>query len=245
MSNEDFSLSKSKLGTKEYWNDFYKLEQTNFQSNSEDTGECWFDESDAENRMIDFLVSNFQELPTINEDSKIIDLGTGNGHLLFELYQHEDEVYVNNRLIGLDYSENSVNFAKDIAKSKNLDNILFYQVDFLTKYKEFWGNEIFQNVDVFLDKGTLDAIALNDAKYPFEDGKSYLGYELYPRIIEKSIKQEGIILITSCNFSEEELEKVILENSTRLKVWKKIKYPSFQFGGVKGSAICSIAFIKE
>ncbi len=246
MASEEFQLSKSTLGKKQYWDDFYKLEETNFEINSEDTGECWFDESNAEEKMIEFLVENFEELDTINSKSKIIDLGTGNGHLLFGLRQHEDGFFKNSPLIGIDYSENSVNFAQKIATQRQFDdNISFHQVDFLTKYKEFLENSVFHGIDIFLDKGTLDAIALNDEKYPYEDGKSYVGYELYPKVIEKLMKKDSVLLITSCNFSEEELTKVILNNSSSLQVWKQINYPSFKFGGVKGSTICSIAFIKQ
>lgn len=37
------------------WNQFYKTEITNFNDNEEDLGECWFDDSDAERKVIQFF----------------------------------------------------------------------------------------------------------------------------------------------------------------------------------------------
>ena len=65
------------------WNNFYKKEQDNFNENEEDTGECWFDDSDAESKMIQFIIDklNEEELPEeISSQSvvRFLDLGTGN-----------------------------------------------------------------------------------------------------------------------------------------------------------------------
>lgn len=48
-------LEPSKLGTKAYWDEFYSREIRNFQENPQDTGECWFDDSGAEDRMVDYI----------------------------------------------------------------------------------------------------------------------------------------------------------------------------------------------
>lgn len=246
QENNGFKLSSSKLGTKEYWDDFYKLETENFKSSEgQDTGENWFDESDAEYRVIQFLRDNFDELPSITSSSKIMDLGTGNGHFLFELV--DDDIFPEGMFIGIDYSRKSIEFAKEIANKKNLETstLNFEQCDFLADYKDFCCHKAYSDVDIFVDKGTLDAIALNAESYMFEDGNSYLGYDLYPRVFEKIMKKDSILLITSCNFSEKELIEVFMKNSKNFDIWKKIDYPTFEFGGVKGSTICSIAFIKK
>lgn len=241
---DGLNLSQSKLGSKGYWDDFYKVEVANFETNPEDTGENWFDESNAEDKVVEFLVDNFEQLSTIDTNSTILDVGTGNGHLLFEIRTNEEGLFGANRLVGIDYSENSIKFAKLVAKNKQLEkNMEFYQVDFLKNYQEFIDNSKFQDIDIILDKGTLDAIALNDQQYEYL-GQEDLGYNLYGRILERIIKPDGLLIITSCNFSETELENVITSN-TSLKVWKRVKYPSFQFGGVKGSTVCTIAFIKQ
>lgn len=235
----DLNLNKSKLGTKQYWDEFYELEKRNFEKNPNDTGECWFDESNAEEKVIEFLVENHSDLLP---KCSVIDLGTGNGRLLFDLYAHEAQLFTEHSLIGLDYSQVSVDFAKGVAKNLGLHDIItFERVDFLGEYQAFWSK--YGGAGIVLDKGTLDAIALNDQPYNYQ-GKEYKGYELYPRVVEKVLAKDGVLLITSCNFSETELEKVVLENSSSLSVWKKIQYPTFSFGGVKGSTICSIAFVK-
>lgn len=222
-------MNKSKMGTKQYWDDFYSLERRNFKSNPEDTGECWFNDNDAESKMVDFLSDNLGQY-SINEDSSIIDLGTGNGHLLFEL----NENGFSGNMLGVDYSEESVNFAKEIAQSKDCSKkIVFEQADI---FNENWNPGEF---DIVLDKGTLDAIALSGLKVG--DGSKSI-VSVYNKVVEKLLKPNGVFLITSCNFTEQELIKIIENNN--LKVWETINYPTFEFGGVKGTTICSVAFIK-
>ncbi|EDO15069.1 hypothetical protein Kpol_411p14 [Vanderwaltozyma polyspora DSM 70294] len=227
---EDTSkLNTSKLGTKQYWDDFYSLERENFKENPEDVGECWFNDSDAEMRMVDFLNDNIGSY-NIKSDSSIIDLGTGNGHLLFELFENDFD----GSMLGVDYSEQSVNFATEIAKNKGYnDSIKFEQADI---FQNNWNPGKF---DIVLDKGTLDAIALSGIK--FDDGKTIV--DIYSKVIEKLLDKDGVFLITSCNFTEDELTKIIQGDS--LKKWDIVKYPVFEFGGVKGTTVCTVAFVKQ
>ncbi|RLV95697.1 Protein-lysine N-methyltransferase EFM4 [Spathaspora sp. JA1] len=241
---EDIRLNSSKLGTQEYWNNFYKKEQGNFQDNEEDTGECWFDDSDSESKMIQFLLDKLNDQDLGNsEEIKVLDLGTGNGHLLFQLSEDLTEEYEGDskfKFVGIDYSPDSVKFAQDIASKKYPDTKFeFHQVDLLQKQAPFLSQEKF---DILLDKGTLDAIALNQD--PLFDFNGEIGMDVYSRQLEQLMSDNSILLITSCNFTETELIKIITTN-TNLTVWDKITYPSFQFGGVKGSTVCSIAFIKH
>ncbi|GCE99065.1 hypothetical protein ZYGM_004340 [Zygosaccharomyces mellis] len=219
-------FNTSKLGTKEYWDEFYALEKKNFENNPEDTGECWFDDNDAEARMIEFLEDNIG-IHHIKYDCSICDLGTGNGHLLFELVQNG----FNGPMLGVDYSEQSIEFTKKVSQTKRLP-VEFSATDI---FNESWAPRRF---DVVLDKGTLDAVALSGLTK--ENGKSFV--ELYPEVLDKLLVKGGVFLITSCNFTESELIKII--QTENLKAWSKIEYPSFSFGGVQGTAICSIAFVK-
>lgn len=229
MGGNSVDFETSVLGTKKYWDDFYNLEHKNFSENPDDTGECWFNESNAEDKMCEFI---FEELTDLKL-SNVCDLGTGNGHLLFQLYEEG----LRGNLIGVDYSEKSVEFATDIAKEKNYDvkfdksDLLLANDKFLVKHHEFF--------DLILDKGTLDAIALSDEKYE----NNLTGFEIYPLNVPSLMKKGSILLITSCNFTEEELCKH-LTKSGELKFWKKVNYPVFEFGGKKGSTICTIAFQK-
>lgn len=219
-------LNTSKLGTKEYWDQFYALEKTNFEKNPEDTGECWFDDNNAEAKMVGFLEDNIG-MYRIQRESSICDLGTGNGHLLFELLENG----FNGSMLGVDYSEQSVQFAQKVAQAKSLP------VDFSAAniFDEIWEPGKF---DIILDKGTLDAIALSGLTK--ENGKSLV--ELYSQVVERLLAKDGVFLITSCNFTESEMIRII--QTENLKAWNKIKYPSISFGGVQGTAICSIAFVK-
>ncbi|GMM32191.1 Efm4 protein [Martiniozyma asiatica (nom. inval.)] len=231
MENADtMKLQPSKLGTKKYWDDFYTLEKQNFSENPEDVGECWFSDSNAEDRICEFV---FTELPSLN-DLKVCDLGTGNGHLLFQLYEEG----LRGDLVGVDYSNTSVEFAKSVADDKDYD-VSFLQSDLLISNDKFLKDSI-EKFDLVLDKGTLDAIALNDEIY--ENGMS--GVEIYPINVTKLVKRGGVLLITSCNFTESELTKIITSTG-EFSLWKKIRYPTFEFGGQTGSTICSIAFMKN
>lgn len=207
--------------------------------------------------MIQFWIDkiNDHELPagisgsTTNEKIlKIIDLGTGNGHLLFQMhedFEEELDADLAFEFTGIDYSPDSVAFAQKIHSKKYQNDsdcqFMFAQVDILQQNNDFLStNEgLF---DILLDKGTLDAIALNQDPLPDFDNK--IGMEVYALQVSKLMHKDSILLITSCNFTETELTKIITQDTT-LKVWDQINYPSFEFGGKKGSAICSIAFIKE
>ncbi|ODV94269.1 hypothetical protein PACTADRAFT_44539 [Pachysolen tannophilus NRRL Y-2460] len=239
MSEDDTTrLNPSKLGTKKYWEDFYALEKSNFEENPEDTGECWFSDSDAELKMVDFLFDNMDSLGKQNGDIKICDLGTGNGHLIFTLREEGFK----GKLVGLDYSENSVAFCKEILKEQHDgdDKMVFEKCDILNDDEAiFEMGKDEDKFDVVLDKGTLDAIALSDSRY--KDDK--LGVELYPSNVKRLLRKDGILLISSCNFTENELVKII-ESEQEFKKWKCVEYPSFEFGGVKGQTICTIAFKK-
>ncbi|ODV85166.1 hypothetical protein CANARDRAFT_7815 [[Candida] arabinofermentans NRRL YB-2248] len=237
MSGDEttIKLNPSKLGTKKYWDDFYEVEHSNFEENQDDTGECWFSDADAEDKIIEFLFSNFNQIESLNPEAKICDLGTGNGHLLFTILEEGWK----GELVGVDYSEASIKFAKDIADANDLD-VMFEQSDILDFKDEFLVKNT-EEFDLVLDKGTLDAIGLSDSKYG--DNGELSAVDMYPQTVKNLVKKGGLLIVTSCNFTEEELSILILKYGD-FKVWKKIDYPVFEFGGVKGSAICSIAFMR-
>lgn len=184
--------------------------------------------------MVEFLLENVGELDSIRSDSSIVDLGTGNGHLLFQIREEGFQ----GALTGVDYSEHSIEFAQKIAGENLVEKIEFIRSDLLDLEDPFYGQGQY---DIVLDKGTFDAILLNQE--PIKDGK--IGVELYPENVVQLMNKGGILLITSCNFTESELIKLISGKVPELQVWKLINYPIFEFGGVKGSTICSVAFIKS
>lgn len=195
--------------------------------------------------MIQFLIDKINDGEIPEEKLKFVDLGTGNGHLLFEMYEEfEQELNqpVECHFTGIDYSPESIEFADKINHRKYQEqNFDFKQVDLLDPQNEFLQKNL-QQFDILLDKGTLDAIALNQDPLEAFDGK--IGMEVYAHQIKRLMHSGSILLITSCNFTEDELIKIITQD-TDLKVWDKIEYPSFEFGGAKGSTICSLAFKRD
>ncbi|KAG8415103.1 Lysine methyltransferase [Metarhizium acridum] len=108
MSPEPEHLDPSELGTKEYWNTLYTRELSNHASDPSDTGTSWFDDSDAERKTTQFLESLSSAAPLAKDTASVLDLGCGNGSMLFAL---RDEGWTG-RALGVDYSPQSVALAK-------------------------------------------------------------------------------------------------------------------------------------
>lgn len=81
-----------------------------------DEGEVWFGE-DSVDRMVRYLVDL---LAGTQDAPRVLDLGMGNGHLLFAIAEDEDlqEVIEPQRMLGVDYSEPSVALAKAVGKAR-------------------------------------------------------------------------------------------------------------------------------
>ncbi|OBA24972.1 hypothetical protein HANVADRAFT_27743, partial [Hanseniaspora valbyensis NRRL Y-1626] len=143
---------------------------------------------------------------------------------------------------GCDYSSKSIEFANDIKNTKFAD-LEFFQKNVEFKVMDIFDDEtIFDKYEVVTDKGTLDAIALSGlSKYNKAADKEMSLVNYYPYVIEKLLSKKGLFVITSCNFTQEELIKII-ESSGNLKYYKHVNYPSIEFGGIKGTTICTVAF---
>jgi SAM-dependent methyltransferase len=182
-------LAPAKLGTTEYWESFYSKEIANFNSFG-DEGEIWFGE-DAEDKILEYLQDNFSK----DERLSVLDLGTGNGHLLFTLLEAGFEKWT---FKGVDYAEQSVALARQIAISRGMqDAVTFQKFDFL---KDTWTDEE-DSYDLILDKGTFDAISLSaDTTASGERiGQSF------PGRVANMLKPGGLFLITCCNWTTDEL----------------------------------------
>ncbi|KAG6813953.1 hypothetical protein H0H92_005208 [Tricholoma furcatifolium] len=226
------SLEPSKLGTKEHWDDVYAEELENFEEMG-DEGEIWFGEEAVE-RMVSWALEN---APSSSIPSTV-EIGTGNGTLLFAL---ADAGYSTSHLSGTDYSPGAVKLAQSIAVQRDLA-VTFNISDFLQDDPPLlphmkpnpcgvW--------DLVLDKGTFDAIALG---LKDESGKSPASK--YPGRVAQILKPGGCFLITSCNFTDEELQAIFSTSETRLMYHSRIEHPTFEFGGKKGSVVASVAFQK-
>ncbi|KAG5635727.1 hypothetical protein H0H81_010305 [Sphagnurus paluster] len=202
MADSD-AFDSSKLGTKEHWDTIYEEELNNFEEIG-DEGEIWFGEESVE-RMVEWVLEN---IPSSSNPSTV-EVGSGNGTLLFALAEAGYRV---THLSGIDYSSGAVKLAKSIAMSREL-HIAFNVSDFLQDdppplpYMEDSSDGVW---DLILDKGTYDAIALGIKD---ENGDSPV--VKYPGRVDSILKPGGFFLITSCNFTEEELKAAFMKE-TRL-----------------------------
>jgi len=226
--DEDIDYPASILGTKEYWDNAYKKEIENFNDHG-DEGEVWFGE-DAMDRVLRWLEKHEDKVP---KNSKILDLGCGNGVACLEM-ACEDYTDVT----GIDYSSDAIKLALDIAKAREITNVQFKHCDLLMEPEQVMlaiGREDSESFDVCLDKGTFDAIALcpDDAL-----GKR----AIYVRNVAKLLNETGLLIITSCNFTEQELAKHL---NREFELVEYIPTPTFSFGGATGNMVTSGIFKKK
>ncbi|KAJ3515423.1 hypothetical protein NLJ89_g1762 [Agrocybe chaxingu] len=230
-------LRPSKLGTKEHWDNVYAEELRNFEEIGEE-GEVWFGEESVD-KMVEWSLEHFPPAP----DRSILEVGSGNGTLLFGLLEAG---YDPKTLHGIDYSAGAVELAKGIAAKKERGlEITFTRCDFLQEdpqrpYISSAGptTEVW---DFLMDKGTYDAIALGKRD---ENGNSPAVH--YPGRVLHLLKSGGFFLITSCNFTEEELKANFAgDPGTGLIYHSRIQHPTFTFGGKSGSICSSVAFRKK
>jgi hypothetical protein len=93
--------------------------------------------------------------------------------------------------------------------------------------------------DIVLDKGTFDAVSLSD------DAKRARVCEVYPDIARRLVKRGGFLVVTTCNWTEEELVRWFVgegKGRDRLVVWGRVEYPVFRFGGCEGQGVCTVCF---
>ena len=162
--------------------------------------------------MIDWIV----EKQDMDKEKRIIDLGCGNGHLIFDLYERH---YRN--IVGVDYSFSSIELCRSIQLQQHIpeNEIQWYQLDVLQSVENLC---LF---DLVLDKGTFDAISLASR----HGGTDSTPANRYVESVNKMLSEKGILLITSCNWTEQEL---IVRFSKYFTFLDRVKYPSFQFGGM-------------
>ena len=242
------------------WEEAYTRELSNHKTSPDDEGTIWFSDSGAEEKMVDFLDCYADDgllfKDEVNEagaaPSSFLDLGTGNGHLLFALR----EAGWDGVMVGVDYSGKSVELARQISdlklnedddedddESEDEEDGRSKEPVHFAEYDLFNPTSIPRapkdGFDVVLDKGTFDAISLSSETG--EDGRRIC--ERYREAMLPLLKKEGYFLITSCNWTEEEL-KGWFEVEGMLNVCDSIKYPSFTFGGKMGSSVVSLCFRK-
>jgi EEF1A lysine methyltransferase 2 len=238
------------------WDSCYERELKNYSEHPDDEGTVWFSDSGAEEKVIDYICNLAEEGKLVQgsnaaeantERISFLDLGTGNGHLLFTLREYGFSGY----MLGVDYSPLSVQLARNIEKHRQ-EQILDRDVD------ETWSSEpvYFQELDilspqlklskqfdVLLDKGTFDAISLSSET----DSHGRRTSEQYRSRIKPFLKGGGLLIITSCNWTEEELRNWFEVEEPDLGQFiyeDRIKYPTFRFQGQEGQSVVTLCFKK-
>ncbi len=233
-TNPENERYESKLGSKEYWDNFYKEEISQFENNTELIGEIWFGKQ-VQKKIVEYININFTK-----KYIKILDIGCGNGAFLFKCLKNN---FTN--LVGMDYSEKSVEFANNIKNHKieegeeKFNNITFYQEDTRSPFRDVDNEDI--KFDLIHDKGTFDAFMLNKNNSNIE----YADYIFY------KLKKSGIFIITSCNHLKFDLIKYFIEdpklNKDKYKfiISGEIPHKSFSFGGQVGQTVTTLVFSIE
>ncbi|XP_022143402.1 EEF1A lysine methyltransferase 2 [Momordica charantia] len=260
----DAEAVTSMLGLQSYWDSQYADELANFREHGH-VGEVWFGSevmetvaswtkslcSDVSQGQIPNQSDNVKSLD-VEQGSKfltswsVLDIGTGNGLLLQELAK---EGFSN--LTGTDYSEGAINLARSLAERDGFSNINFLVDDILE-------TKLGRQFELVVDKGTLDAIGLHP------DGP--IKRIMYWESVSKLVSPGGILVITSCNSTKDELVQEV-ENFNQRRVNSSAEtespsetqrelptfqylghvgtYPTFTFGGSVGSRVATVAFLRN
>ncbi|CEL02795.1 hypothetical protein ASPCAL03958 [Aspergillus calidoustus] len=270
-----------------------------------DPGTSWFSEHNAPQKVLSFLTRDKFPLAPCNtlpatlqgrrkagrplsateKDAQpsILDLGTGNGSMLALLRKRGG---FRGTMVGVDYSEKSVELARELQRSRRHEAYLSGSDDEEEEYhgsadegegvgdnpadadaEEEWEEIRFEEwdilnsgddlasekldwfpygkggFDIVLDKGTFDAVSLMVEKSECER---------YPGIAADLVRKGGFIVVTSCNWTEEELVRWFTaptatgagdsEKAAKLVVWGRVQYPRFRFGGQEGQGVCTVCF---
>ncbi|KAM5321480.1 EEF1A lysine methyltransferase 2 isoform 1-T2 [Glossophaga mutica] len=209
-------FAPSALGTRQHWDAVYERGLNNFQEYG-DRGEIWFGE-ESMNRLIRWMQK--QKIPL---DASVLDIGTGNGVFLVKLAKLGFS-----NITGIDYSPPAIQLSGSVIEKEGLSNIKLKVEDFLNLSTELSGFHI------CIDIGTFDAISLNPDN-AVEKRKQYV------KSLSRVLKAKGFFLITSCNWTKEEL---LNEFSEGLELFEELPTPKFSFGGRSGSSVAALVFQK-
>ncbi|XP_049620486.1 EEF1A lysine methyltransferase 2 isoform X2 [Suncus etruscus] len=131
-------------------------------------------------------------------------------------------------ITGIDYSSAAIQLSGSIIEKAGLSNIMLKVEDFLNLSTSLRGFQI------CIDKGTFDAVSLSpdDAS---EKRKQYLSS------LACALQTGGFFLITSCNWTKEEL---LTEFSNGFELFEELPTPRFSFGGRSGNSVTALVFRK-
>ncbi|XP_046369486.2 EEF1A lysine methyltransferase 2-like [Haliotis rufescens] len=222
VTGDDRDFQSSELGTKQFWDDVYIRDLDNY-NNSAEVGDIWFGE-ESQMRVVRWLEEDCEDVDT---QDAILDLGCGNGMMLVELHR---EGYRD--LTGVDYSETAVQLARNIADKEGMADIKYETADLTTDVREGALTCRCGHYKMCVDKGTYDAISLIP-------DNALTARRTYQENIKHLLRADGLFVITSCNWTCEQLEEFF---STDFSLESVIPTPTFQFGGKTGNTVTSLVF---
>ncbi|RMD43463.1 hypothetical protein DV735_g1657, partial [Chaetothyriales sp. CBS 134920] len=244
MTTDLEGLNVSELGTKAYWDEYYKREDGNTRQEHDEVDdqkastslsrlESWFDDVGAPEKVLEFLLS--PGFPLFSQEEKpkgttaVLDLGTGNGSTLMSLAVEEDGAIEDARLVGVDYSEASIALARrlwteiqdsgeaEVGKGTTVEFHVFDITRDTASSQPWWPSS-----SSSADPGGFDLVL---DKGTFDaislssdtvDGRKV--YEIYPSKVLGMVKPGGFFLITSCNWTEGEVvQRFCNENTARIE----------------------------
>lgn len=220
-------LKPSELGKRDFWNRRYELELKNYDDTG-DVGEIWFG-TKVESRMVSWISKYVDALN--QENLSVCEVGCGNGHLLVSLGRKLSSSSVNVSLYGGDYSEPALKLGEKLVSEAGLSDAVKFLFMDLLNVEQLPHN----NFDVILDKGTFDAICLNG-----EHCGEMTPAALYHQSMAQMLKPGGAFLISSCNWTSDEL--ISLFSGSEFSLIEVLPAPSFSFGGKSGTTASTVAF---
>ena len=219
------------------WDTTYTHDIDTHAETSSHTGQDWFSDVNASSKILRYLQSSALNLDI--EDTSFLDLGTGNGEMLLMLREEGD---FRGKMVGVDYSAASIHLCRkrlEILQEEapEVQDIDFVEWDVIHQApRAEWGD----GFDVVLDKGTFDAISLSGERDGNGIGRRIC--ERYREKVERLMRRGGCLIVTSCNWTEDELRQWF--EGEELCAVGRVEYPVFKFGGQTGQSISTICFKK-
>ena len=236
-------------------------------------GTSWFADARAEQRTAAYLALLQPSLSRAR--TTFLDLGTGNGEMLRALRRRGWK----GTMVGVDYCAESVELARRLEERSEGDEgdcdedseededgedsageagqdddaaappIAFYEYDILHSdpVAAPWLPTASEGFDIVLDKGTFDAVSLSSET----DAAGQRACEGYAARVRPLVRRGGLALVTSCNWTEEELvDWFVRETEGRadgeandgFEVAGRVEYPRFKFGGREGQSVVGVCF---
>lgn len=165
----------------------------------------------------------------MTQDKPILDVGCGSGVLAMRLCETG---FTN--VVGTDYSSNAITLANAVKEAAVAERATFVTCDILDDLSPV--TKLHPKYAAVLDKGTYDAICLTPNASVAELRTKYAN------AISNLLADEGYFVLTSCNWTKEEL---LSHFEHAFKYSGEIATETFQFGGRSGQNTTCVILTKR